>query len=657
MTKTAIQETPCVDIPVRDGCLLSARIWQPVDPAPVPAILEILPYRKRDGTETRDATTHPVYAAHGYACLRVDLRGTGQSGGLYDDEYSEQELCDIEDVIAWIATQPWCSGAVGIMGISWGGFNGLQVAARRPDALRAVVTASSSVDRFADDIHYKGGCELTENVNWATQIMSWFALPPDPAQSPDWREIWLNRLAQTPFAAADWARHRTRDGYWRHASVCEDFDAIDIPVLSIGGWHDGYRNTPAKLLEGVRGAPVKAIIGPWNHKYPHMATPAPRIDFIGETLRWWDRWLKGIDTGVEADPALRAYLMDAMPPARTYETRAGRWVGLREWPAPQVAVQQMALGRGTLGAAGLDGPVEVATDARAGRAIGRYFPCAFGALELPGDQRDDDARALCFDTAPLEAPFALLGAPELRLRVSSDRAFGQVVVRLCDVAPDGASTLICYGLLNLQFRAGFAEAVPLTPGAPVDVTVPLDQMAYQVPVGHRLRVAVQTSCWPLVWPAPGQVTLRIFEGILSLPELVGEGDACRFDPPRPLPDTPLREHRGEDEQATRITQKGRDILRVTSDFGSYENTQTGLVQDCTLDEAWSIDTDDVANARVDFSWTRVLSRGDWSVTTVVTARFETDAEAFHLHSYLEAFEGETKVFERSFDDRIMRTTG
>ncbi|MBU2959255.1 CocE/NonD family hydrolase [Citreicella sp. C3M06] len=657
MTQHAIDETPCTAIPVRDGCQLSARIWQPVDSAPVPAILEILPYRKRDGTETRDATTHPIYAAHGYACLRVDLRGTGESEGLFDDEYSEQELCDIEDVIAWIAAQPWCTGAVGIMGISWGGFNGLQVAARRPDALKAVISACSSVDRFADDIHYKGGCELTESVNWATHIMSWFSLPPDPEQTGNWRDVWLNRLENTPFAAAEWARHRTRDAYWRHASICEDFAAIDTPILSIAGWHDGYRNTPAKLLEGVTNAPVKAIIGPWNHKYPHIATPKPRIDFIGESLRWWDRWLKGIDTGVEADPALRAYVMDSMAPARTYPERAGRWVGLPDWPAPQVTTHDLPLGDGSLGGNGLSAPVSVTTDARAGEAIGRYFPCAYGALELPGDQRDDDARAACFDSEPLDAPFTVLGAPVLRLRLSSDQPFGQLVVRLCDVAPDGASTLICYGLLNLQFRDGFAQAVPLTPGAPVDATVTLDQMAYRLPGGHRLRLAVQTSCWPLVWPAPGQVTLSLLNGTLSLPELTGDAQSITFDAPRPLPESILREHRAELEQVERACENGHDVIRIRSDFGAYENIETGLLQDCLLEETYAIDPQDVAKASILSVWTRKMSRGDFNVATIVTARFETDASQFRLITRLEAFDGDSKLFERTFEDTIERNAG
>ena len=233
-------------IPVRDGITLSARVWMPLGAkrTPLPAILEMLPYRKRDGTAARDATTHAQFSQQGYVCLRVDLRGCGESEGLFDDEYSEQELSDIEDVIAWIAAQTWCSGAVGIMGISWGGFNGLQVAALRPPALKAVISLCSSVDRFADDIHYKGGCQLMENIGWAATATSWFSMPPDPALVGDpWRDIWLKRLENTTAMISPWLRHSSRDDYWKHGSVCEDFSRIEAAVLNIGGWHDGYRNT------------------------------------------------------------------------------------------------------------------------------------------------------------------------------------------------------------------------------------------------------------------------------------------------------------------------------------------------------------------------------------------------------------------------------
>ena len=219
------------------------------------------------------------------------MRGNGDSDGLMEDEYTAQELADAVEVIDWIAAQPWSNGAVGMMGISWGGFNALQVAALRPAPLKAIITLCSTVDRYADDIHYKGGCLLNENLGWGATMWSYSSRPPDPALRADWREMWLERLQAEPFLPAVWLRHQRRDGYWRHGSVGEDFSAIRAAVLAVGGWGDAYKNAVPQLVAGLT-APVKGIIGPWVHKYPHFAVPEPRIGFLQEALRWWDRWLQ-----------------------------------------------------------------------------------------------------------------------------------------------------------------------------------------------------------------------------------------------------------------------------------------------------------------------------------------------------------------------------
>src|ERR1700726_2112942 len=198
-------------IPLKDGTMLAARIWLPDDAEqkPVPAILEYLPYRKRDGTYERDALTHPYLAGHGYAGVRVDIRGCGESGGLLFDEYAKQEQDDGVEVITWLAAQPWCNGAVGMMGISWGGFNGLQIAARRPPALKAVITICSTDDRYADDIHYMGGALLNANLGWASTMFAYMSRLPDPALVGEhWRELWLARLRHTPLLVETWLRHQ-----------------------------------------------------------------------------------------------------------------------------------------------------------------------------------------------------------------------------------------------------------------------------------------------------------------------------------------------------------------------------------------------------------------------------------------------------------------
>ena len=327
-TNERILELPSVQIKMRDGCCLSARIWMPKNASysPVPAILEHLPYRKRDGTAQRDSLNHSWFADHGFACVRTDMRGNGDSQGLMHDEYLQQELDDAIDVIEWIVSQSWCSGNVGMMGISWGGFNSLQVAAMRPQNLKAVVTVCSSADRFADDIHYKGGCLLTSNFTWAARMLSYSSRPPDPLIfGKFWRNEWLLRLQNLPLLADSWLSEQSRGQYWRHGSVCEDYSKIESAVLAIGGWHDGYRNTVSKLLSNL-SSPVKGIIGPWNHRYPHLAEPEPKIGFLQEALYWWNRWLLDEPNGVEEQADLKVFLMDSVCPKRHFESRPGRWI-------------------------------------------------------------------------------------------------------------------------------------------------------------------------------------------------------------------------------------------------------------------------------------------------------------------------------------------
>jgi putative CocE/NonD family hydrolase len=648
-----VVEFPDLGIVMPDGCRLSARVWMPADAdeKPVPAILEHLPYRKRDGTTYRDALTHPYFAGHGYASIRVDMRGNGDSEGLMEDEYSEQELQDACDVIAWAAAQPWCNGNVGMMGISWGGFNSLQVAAKQPPALKAVITLCSTADRYADDIHYKGGCLLGENAGWAATMLSYSSRPPDPALAGDnrWRDMWVSRLEHEPHLAPLWLKHQHRDAYWKRGSVCEDFSAIKAAVLSIGGWHDGYRNTVANLVANIE-APVKGIVGPWIHKYPHYAAPEPRIGFLQEALRWWDRWLKGLDTGVENDPAYRAWLMDGVRPARWHDRRPGRWVAEAEWPSPRIRTKSIEL------LAPESAPVPVASTQTCGLAGGEYFPFTFGP-ELPGDQRADDALSICFDQPPLGQALDILGAPVLTLRLSADQHQANICVRLCDVAPDGASELISYGVLNLTHRLSHEHPMPIETGKPFEVRVVLDQCAYRVPAGHRLRVAISTAYWPTIWPSPRAATLKLEMAVLDLPTRPpAAGDEVSF----PLPEaaTPWRTETlrpANSERNVIVDQKtGMTTLAILDDFGEVRDLDHGLVNGSVVRETWSIHPDDPLSAKMETHWTQTLSRGDWSVRTETFSRMSSDAEAFHLTARIEAYEGEQLVFERDFIDVIPR---
>ncbi|MGZ4431108.1 MAG: CocE/NonD family hydrolase, partial [Gaiellales bacterium] len=378
-------------IPLSDGTRLAAKIWLPEDAEadPVPGVFEFIPYRKRDGTAQRDELLYPYLAGHGYAGVRVDLRGHGDSDGVPEDEYTPREQTDAVEAIDWIARQPWCTGAVGMTGISWGGFNSLQVAAHRPPALKAILTLCSTDDRYADDVHYKGGCVLAlDMLHWATYMLMANAEPPDPAIVGErWRDMWMQRVDGGEPLAATWLAHQRRDAYWKQGSVCEDYAAIECAVYAVGGWQDGYTNAIPRLLQGLT-CPRKGLIGPWGHTWPEVGSPGPAVGFLQESLRWWDHWLKGADTGIMDEPMLRAWVEDSARPRVTYRERPGRWVTDTAWPPTQARARSLGLNDGTLD--------ESAAPEVARRLLGRQT-CGLeaGAWCGEGEEADDadDQRA------------------------------------------------------------------------------------------------------------------------------------------------------------------------------------------------------------------------------------------------------------------------
>jgi predicted acyl esterase len=626
-------DIPDQRIPMPDGVTLAARVWRPATGGPVPAVIEMIPYRKRDGTAARDEAIHPWLAARGYACLRVDLRGCGDSEGVLTDEYTAQELADACAVIAWVAGQGWCSGAVGMMGKSWGAFNALQVAALQPPALKAVVAVCGTVDRFGHDIHFKGGCLMGENFGWASTMLSYSSRPADPALRPDWREDWLRRLDANPWLAPRWASHQTRDGYWRHGSVGDDWSRLQVPILAFGGWADGYINMVPALVENAPG-PVRGIIGPWVHLYPHMGLPGPRIGFLAEARAWLDRWLKGEG---EVEAGLFRYVQHSAPPDACARHRPGHWIG----PGGEIDRQRLTLGAGLGG----DLPAPIATPQHLGLSAGEYFPTGDHG-EMPGDQAADDALSVCFEGPVQDTALTLAGAPVLRLRLASDQPRAHVVARLCDVAPDGTSLRISHGMLNLSHRDDPAAPQPLPVGEVVEVTVPLDHLAHQMAPGHRLRLALSSSYWPFLWPLPVRASLTLEGGSLDLPVLTAAPD---WTPPAP---EPLPEPRqtvtrpGQwSREATVDPLTGRHVLTISDDTGDTREPH-GLTHGETVIERWEIAADDPLSARATITWDQRLSRGGWAVQTLAETGMTGNATHLRMTARVTAWEGKEKVFER-----------
>ena len=660
-----IREIEHCEIPLNDGTRLAARIWLPddADRSPVPAVLEYIPYRKGDMTAYADSLMHPYFAGHGYAALRVDIRGSGESDGVLVDEYDPQEHDDALEILAWIAAQSWCTGAVGMIGLSWGGITALQIAARQPPELQAVITVCSTDERYGNDIHYMGGCLLNESMGWGTLFQAQMGRPPDPALVGErWRDMWRQRLDNIVLPFEPWLRHQRRDSYWTRVSVSERYEAIQCPVYAVGGWADGYHDAILRLMSELTG-PRKALIGPWQHIYPHYTTlgPGPAIDFLDEALRWWDEWLKGIETGVKDEPMVRAWMQESTRPHPNLQMRPGRWVAERTWPSPRIGARRYALNRdGLQPDAGPEHVVEVCTAQSLGTAAGLWLTEHVGA-ELPGDQREEDAKSVIFDSPPLAEPLEIMGTPVVTLKLAADESQALVIVRLCDVAPDGTSDRVSYGTLNLSHRESSASPEPLEPGRNYRVEVKLKDVAFAIPAGHRLRVALSTTYWPMVWPSPRPVRLSICTGTSTLDLPVREPDPDdqklrEFGPPRaprPVNRTVLREP-NHDWFVTRDLRAGETTITVMKDDGAFILDSTCLEFDHKGIETYRILDNDPLAASVDMRWTVRYRRGDWRVRIMNRASMTSTEDRFLVTANIEAYEGETRVFSRSFDLDIPR---
>ncbi|GAA1366477.1 CocE/NonD family hydrolase [Streptomyces beijiangensis] len=670
----SVSNLPCetteeehVTIPMSDGVNLSARIWRPVssDAEPVPAVLEYIPYRKRDLTSVRDSLHHPYMAGHGYACARVDLRGTGDSEGVLADEYLEREQADAEEVLAWLADQPWCDGGTGMMGISWGAFAALQVAARQPPSLRAIVISSFTDDRYADDMHYMGGAMLSDNLAESGTMFAYATCPPDPAVVGErWRAMWQERMEHTRPWVLEWLRHQHRDAYWEHASVCEDYSRVRCPVLASSGWADGYSNAVTRLL-GNLDVPRKGLIGPWSHKFPHLGEPGPAIGYLQEVVAWWDHWLKGVDNGIMDGPMLQTWMQESVPPSTSYEQRPGRWVGEPDWPSPHIEPTEHPLSRHRIGR---PGEVPGATDTltvRSPLSVGQFAGkwASYNAPpDLPYDQREEDGGSLVFETDELTEQLEILGSPTVQLDLSASEPVAMVAARISDVAPDGSATRVTYGLLNLTHCGTSKDPRPLVPGERYRATVHLNSVAQAFPPGHRIRLSLSTSYWPLAWPPPKPVLLSVREGTSSLTLPVRPVGA-----PDHLPGKPFGEPEGTTPLTTTQLTAPEQRWEVRRDLIGYHSAleivkDRGLVRYEGIDldvglrafERYAAVADDLTSVSGEAAWTMRFHRKGWDVrveTRTVLRCTETD---FLVDATLDGYENDRRVFSRTWNETVPR---
>jgi putative CocE/NonD family hydrolase len=608
---------------------------------------------------------HHYFAGHGYAAVRVDLRGSGDSDGLLRDEYLKQEHDDALEVISWIARQPWCSGTVGMMGKSWGGFNSLQVAARRPPELKAIITVCSTDDRYLDDVHYMGGCLLNENLTWGAVLMSYNAYPPDPALVGErWREMWGERLEHAVFFPHVWLEHPHWDDYWKHGSVCEEYGAIECPVYAIGGWSDPYSNAIPRLLAGLK-VPRKGLIGPWAHLYPHEGVPGPAIGFLQEALRWWDEFLKGADTGIMAEPMLRVWMQESVAPKPFHKHRPGRWVAEKQWPSPRIACQRLWLDGDRLSeAVTRESQLDFCSPQTTGLAAGEW--CGFGVPgEASPDQRGDDGCSLTFDSEPLEDRVEILGRPVVNLELASNQPVAFIAARLNDVGTSGASARVTYGLLNLTRRNGHDQPGALEPGKRYAITLSMNDIAHAFPAGHKIRLAVSTCYWPIAWPAPQPVALSLFTGksFVDLPVRPpdpADSELRPFEPPeRAAAETTELRPAALKRAIERDRSTGETVYTISSE-SDLESPKLVRIKAIELEIGHTMlkrfrigdtDPDDAEAEVIQKTWFR---RSGWRTRVETRTRLTSNPENFLLEAELAAYEDDEIFFSRVWSSRVKR---
>ena len=556
-----------------------------------------------------------------------------------------------------------------MFGKSWGAYNSFQVAATRPPALKAIAPVMGCDDRWREDIHFYGGCLANDNFWWGSIMQLYNAMPPDPAivGAERWEAMWRERLEAMRFWPAMWLEHQTHDEMWRRGSICENYADVEVPVYFFGGWADLFRDTPFRIAQHLKG-PVKVLMGPWAHLYPHEGSPTPKADFVAEVIRFWDHWLKGHDTGLMDEPPLRFWMQDSVPPAGSQAHRPGRWVEETCWPSPNVCDRVFWLNAGALGDEPQEGAeMTICSPQTFGSAGGDM--CSFAIPgDMPTDCRSDAGGALQLRGPKLDTTLDILGQPTVDLRVSADRQQGFVAVLLIDEAPDGAQTLITRGFCNLTHRHDDTAPAPIVPGDEMAVTVPLHGIGYSVLAGHRLVVQVASAYWPILWPAPKPVTLTLRPGTSAL-HLPVRAATTGAPEPRVLPDPPKREGR---RPVTRV-RDGSMERSIHSDLTTGLETQRffldggvfGPVGDLRLDDIgtvlgdisdrrYTIHAAEPLTARATMEQEARFTRDDWKVRIKTYAEQTATATDFHLTARIECWSGEDLFFKDTKDFKIPR---
>jgi len=502
---TALYEVAVRDvwIPMKDGVRLSATLYMPTSKQhgeKFPAVLEYLPYRKDELKSY--ALVHSYFARHGFVSARVDIRGTGRSEGRAPDrEYSQVEQRDAEQVIAWLAHQGWSNGSVGMFGISWGGFNSVQMAMRNPPGLKAIIAICATEELFHDDVHFIDG--MMHDDEYELNVDTQNAMTRSPDFPTD--ETSLEQRFDNPPWFIMYKEHLHAGPFWDEP--VRPLESIRVPVFMIGGMLDGYRDSIPRMLERIK-APTKALLGPWNHSEPHDAVPGPAIEWRDQAVEWWAHWLKPHVNQKLEGPRLAVYMNHWYAPDVRIREIPGEWRAEQGWPPKDLHAQTLYLGK--------DYSLHSSATEAASQEL-TYRPAAaleaggpdFWWGDVNGDQRSVDAYSLLYDSAPLQQALSILGRPRVCLKATASAPSAEWFVRVSDVAPDGVTTLVSGAGLNGTQRESSRDPTPLAPGRDYALCFDLHLTSWVFPTNHRIRVAVSNSMWPMIWPTPYPMTTSL----------------------------------------------------------------------------------------------------------------------------------------------------
>jgi len=613
-------------IPLADGTRLAARLWLP-EHVPAATVLEALPYRMDDLTSSYAGEYERLCRDGDLAVARVDLRGTGSSGGLATDEYAPQEQADLAEVIAWLAAQEWSNGRVGMYGTSYSGFNSIQLAMERPPALGAICAIYATDDRYTDDVHYTGGVlRCIDLVDYVLYMAAMNVLPPVPAVFGDgWRDEWLKRIESAEPWLLRWLEEQVDSPYWRHGSLRPDYSRIACPTMIVAGWADGYRNNTFRTFEALE-CPKRLLVGPWSHMSTATSLPGPHIDLVPELVRWFRRWLYDEENGVEDESPISVFVRRSTRPEPDLVELRGSWRAEPAWPLARGVLRTFA----PEPARGSD---EIAIRGDVGTSA--WISCA-GRLPWgqPSDQREDDARSLRYDWG-LEDELEILGHPVLAATITSSVPVAFLSAKLCDVFPDGSSALVSRGVLNFTHRGSSTSPEPLEPGKPTAVTVELDATSWVFEAGHRLRLSLAGADWPNVWPPPEAGTLTLDRSALELSLPVVEGPAIADEPvfaPSPGKETHGPAPTGEQPEVVWRTEHdvlGRERRAVVSHGSSYDGDAGARIDERYEGAVGVSETDPGA------AWARAKSRyvirwPEADCVTEATLDLRSDADAYNV---------------------------